>query len=252
MLLSPQSGITYGPVRSRRLGRSLGVNILPAGRKICNFDCRYCQYGWTDRAFLKAMTAEDYPSVPDVLDAVSATLAALSEPPHYITFSGNGEPTLHPHFGAIVEGVSDARDRLAPAARTAILSNSSRVGISEVREALARLDVRIMKLDAGSEACFRRYNRPVDGLKLETVVEGLKALPDVTLQTLLTGGAAGNLADAEIEAWLGRVVGIRPRTVQLYTLDREAPDRDLVPATPAELSAVRAGVEERGIRAEVF
>lgn len=252
MLLRPQSGIIYGPVRSRRLGRSLGVNILPAGRKVCDFDCRYCQYGWTDRAFLKAMTVADYPAVPEVLDAVAATLRTLPEPPHYITFSGNGEPTLHPRFGEIVDGVKEARDRFAPGARTAILSNSSRVALPVIREALGRLDVRIMKLDAGSEACFRRYNRPVDGLTLETVVEGLKALPDVTLQTLFTGGLEGNLGDAEIEAWLGRVASIRPRRAQLYTLDREAPDRDLLPATAEQLEEVRARVAALGIEAEVF
>jgi wyosine [tRNA(Phe)-imidazoG37] synthetase (radical SAM superfamily) len=252
MLLSPQNGITYGPVRSRRLGRSLGVNILPAGRKVCNFDCRYCQYGWTDRASVMAMTPAKYPSVPEILDAVAETLRTLPEPPHYITFSGNGESTLHPRFGEIVDGVKDARGRLAPAARTAILSNSSRVAFAEVRGALERIDVRIMKLDAGTEACFKRYNRPVDGLTLETVVEGLKALRDVTLQTLLTTGPAGNLVEPEIEAWLKKVASIRPRTVQLYTLDREAPDRDILLATAEQLEGVRTRVAALGIHAEVF
>ncbi|HEY7727930.1 MAG TPA: radical SAM protein [Candidatus Eisenbacteria bacterium] len=252
MLLPPQRGITYGPVRSRRLGRSLGVNILPAGRKVCNFDCRYCQYGWTDRAYLEAVTDADFPPVPDILEAVAATLRTLPQPPHYITFSGNGEPTLHPRFGEVVEGVNGVRDRLAAGVGTAILSNSSRVALPEIRAALGRLDLRIMKLDAGSEACFRRYNRPLGGITLESVVEGLRALPDVTLQTLITAGPAGNLVESEIEAWVERVASIRPRAVQLYTLDREPPDRDLLPASPEQLDGVRGRVEALGIRAEVF
>jgi wyosine [tRNA(Phe)-imidazoG37] synthetase (radical SAM superfamily) len=252
MLLPPQSGITYGPVRSRRLGRSLGVNILPAGRKVCNFDCRYCQYGWTDPALLAATAPSDFPGVQEVLDAVGSTLRALPEPPHYVTFSGNGEPTLHPRFGDIVDGVNEVRDRLAPRARTAILSNSSLVMEPRIREALARLDDRIMKLDAGTEGCFARFNRPVGGITLRAIVEGLRLLADTTLQTLLAGGSAGNLEEAEVEAWLLRVAEIRPRRVQLYTLDRDAPDRYLLPATRERLDAVRARVAALGFEAEVF
>jgi len=252
MLLSPQRGITYGPVHSRRLGRSLGINILPAGRKVCNFDCRYCQYGWTDPRFLASMKESDFPAVADVLDAVASTLKTLFEPPAYLTFSGNGEPTLHPRFGEIVEGVARLRDALAPRARTAILSNSSRVTDAGVRKALARLDVRIMKLDAGTEECFQRYNRPVEGLTLEAVVEGLRALPGTTIQTLLTAGPVGNLDEKETAAWLERVDAIRPRAVQLYTLDRGAPCEQLVAATRDELTAVGVRVEALGIQAEVF
>lgn len=252
MLLPLQTGITYGPVHSRRLGRSLGINVLPAGRKVCNFDCRYCQYGWTDPVALASMTAADYPQVEEVLAAVASALQALPEPPDYVTFSGNGEPTLHPRFREIAEGVVGIRDRLTPRARTAILSNSSRVTDPEVHAALGRLDVRIMKLDAGTEAGFARYNRPVGGLSLEAIVEGLRALPDVTLQTLLTGGSAGNMDEAEVEAWLTRVRRIHPRLVQLYTLDRKAPDRYLLPATREQLAALAGRLAESGVPAEVF
>jgi wyosine [tRNA(Phe)-imidazoG37] synthetase (radical SAM superfamily) len=252
MLLSPQSGITYGPVRSRRLGRSLGINILPAGRKVCNFDCRYCQYGWTDRLAAASTAASDYPGVSKILAAVSAALQGLTTPPDYITFSGNGEPTLHPFFPDLVEGINELRDRFAPRARTAILSNSSRVSDAAIRGALARLDVRIMKLDAGTEECFRRYNRPIGELTLEAIVRGLRILPDTTLQTLFTGGSHGNMDGAEVHAWLTRVAAIRPRGVQIYTLDRDAPCADLVHATRRELEAVRTRVAALGVEAEVF
>jgi len=252
MLLSPQRGITYGPVNSRRLGRSLGINVLPAGRKVCNFDCRYCQYGWTDRERAAATAACDFPSVREVLEAVAGTLATLPEPPAYLTFSGHGEPTLHPRFGALVDGVTDLRDRLAPSARTAILSNSSRVGDPAVRAALTRLDARIMKLDAGTEACFRRYSGAPAGLALDAVVAGLRLLPDTTLQTLLTAGPAGNLEAAELDAWLERVIAIRPRVVQLYTLDRDAPSTEITGATRAQLEDVRARLGALGVASEVF
>ncbi len=252
MLLKPQRGITYGPVRSRRLGRSLGINVLPGGRKVCNFDCRYCQYGWTDPALSASTQAPEFPALEEILEAVSSTLRALPAPLDYVTFSGNGEPTLHPRFGAIVDGVNELRNRLAPGARSVILSNSSTVGDAGVRGILARLDVRIMKLDAGTEACFLRYNRPADGLTLAEVVEGLRLLSDATLQTLLTTGSAGNLDDREMDAWIERVAAIRPQAVQLYTLDRDAPDRDLVPATREQLVRMRARVEALGIAAEVY
>jgi wyosine [tRNA(Phe)-imidazoG37] synthetase (radical SAM superfamily) len=252
MLLPLQRGIIYGPVQSRRLGRSLGINVLPTGRKVCNFDCRYCQYGWTDRAALAAMTESEYPAVTEVLEALSSALGALPEPPHYLTFSGNGEATLHPRFGEIIGGVNAIRDRHAPKARTAILSNSARAMDRDIREALMRLDVRIMKLDCGTEARFARLNRPVGGITLEAITEGLRALPDTTLQTLLVGGPYGNLDDAETRAWLERVKRIRPRRVQLYTLDRKAPDQDLVPATREQLEEIRARVMELGFEAEVF
>ncbi len=252
MLLQPQSGITYGPVRSRRLGRSLGINILPAGRKLCNFDCRYCQYGWTDRLAMASMDPSDFPGVTTILEAVSTTLRGLPEPPDYVTFSGNGEPTLHPFFGDVLEGVRELRDRLAPRARTAILSNSSRVGDAAVRQALSRLDVRIMKLDTGTEACFRRYNRPIGDLTLEAVVRGLALLPEVTLQALFTGGPHGNLDEAELRAWLARVAAVRPHSVQVYTLDRDAPCEDLVPATKRELQEIGERVTALGFEADVY
>jgi wyosine [tRNA(Phe)-imidazoG37] synthetase (radical SAM superfamily) len=240
-------------VKSRRLGRSLGINVLPTGMKVCDFDCRYCQYGWTDRAAIASMADTGYPGVREVLDAVAEALRNQPEPLQYVTLSGNGEPTLHPRFGEIVDGINALRDRHAPVARTAILSNSSRAMLPDVRAALLRLDVRIMKLDCGTERRFARLNRAVEGLTLEVVTEGLRALPGTTLQTLLVGGTDGNLGDdAELAAWLARVERIRPVRVQLYTLDRKAPDEDLVPATHGQLEGIRDRVAAVGIDAEVF
>ena len=252
MLLRPQRGIIYGPVQSRRLGASLGINVLPAGRKVCSFDCVYCQYGWTDVDLLDAPARGELPAVETVLEALEMALRALATPPAFLTFSGNGEATLHPRFGALVDGVTRLRDALAPSARTAILSNSSRVTDPGVRAALARLDEPIMKFDAGTDAALRRYNRPLVPLTVHGIVAGLRELPRVTIQSLFCGGPDGNLDPENIVAWLDAVESIQPAEVQIYSLDRGFPSNEIVAARPEELAAIHAAVTERGLAATVF
>lgn len=251
MLLELQGGIIYGPVHSRRLGRSLGVNLLPSHAKHCAFDCLYCQYGWTDKHGLDPDAAA-LPSVGSVLDALRAALARVDAHPAYITFSGNGEPTLHPDFPAIVEGVREVRDRHSPASRVAILSNSTTVADERVRAALARLDLRVMKLDAGTEETFRRFNRPCEGVSFEAVVEGLAKLGDVTIQTLFTGGPGGNASSAEIAAWIAALRRVTPSMVQIYTLDRGCPSVDIEPLPRSGLISIARALDAAGIRANVF
>lgn len=252
MLLRLQRGILYGPVRSRRLGLSLGINLLPPGEKLCNFDCVYCQYGWTDTALLERAGEPAFPSVDEVLAALDAALPECDAPPAYLTFSGNGEPTLHPRFGEIVDGVTAIRDRMLPAARTAILSNSTRAGEPAVRDALRRLDVRIMKLDAGTAELFGRYNRPAAGIAFARVVEGLRELGGVTLQSLFTGGPGGNGDRRSVEDWLAQVKGIAPLAVQIYTLARGYPSERIAPLGRERLEEIRAQAAAEGIAAEVF
>ncbi|HVP58413.1 MAG TPA: radical SAM protein, partial [bacterium] len=227
MLLALQKAIVYGPVKSRRLGHSLGVNILPAGTKVCSFNCLYCQYGWTDFKMLENCAALALPTREQVVSALEAALRRLPTPPAFITFSGNGEPTLHPDFGRIVESVVEVRNRLAPHARTAILSNSTTVAERGVREALKRLDVRIMKLDAGTAEKLASYNQPAPGIDLDSVLRGLSGLKDVTLQALFTGGPMGNASASEVKAWIGRVKSLAPRAVQIYSLARGYPSREI-------------------------
>ena len=253
MLLELQKGIIYGPIRSRRLGHSLGVNLLPASAKVCTFDCLYCQYGWTDREALRNLRSLALPSRRQVAEALEKALASVAQdPPAYITFSGNGEPTLHPDFADIVDDVIAIRDRLAPSARTAILSNSTTVSESGIRGALARLDVRIMKLDAGTEARFCAYNQPASGYDIASVVEGLAGLKDVTLQALFARGPAGNASDTDIEAWVSLVKQIAPTLVQIYTLDRGYPSRQIEPVGRADLEAICRRLGEAGIEGKVY
>jgi wyosine [tRNA(Phe)-imidazoG37] synthetase (radical SAM superfamily) len=252
VLLPLKDGYVYGPVRSRRLGASLGINVLPPGAKVCNFNCQYCQYGWTPPEQLGDTRQVVWPAAESILVAVGKALLALPEPPAYLTFSGHGEATLHPELGELVEGVTVIRDRLARPARTAILSNSTRVGDSRVREALSRLDVRIMKLDAGTPAGLAAFNQPDRSVSFDAIVAGLAVLADVTLQSLFASGPRGNLGRDEVAAWLDAVRAIRPSAVQVYTLDRPTPSAGLQPAPRAALDEIAGQLAARGVRADVF
>jgi wyosine [tRNA(Phe)-imidazoG37] synthetase (radical SAM superfamily) len=251
MLLAPKDAIVYGPVRSRRLGRSLGINLLPSARKTCSFDCQYCQYGFATPVVAAGRSA-GFPTPEQVIAAVESALGQSVDAPAWLTFSGNGEPTLHPRFAEVVDRIIALRDRLAPQARTAILSNSARAGDEGIRGALARLDARIMKLDVGTEAGLRRFSQAAARLRLESIVDGLARLGDVTLQSLFAGGPSGNLEPVEVDAWLEAVTRIRPLAVQLYTLDREAPNRGLTRAHPDELDEIHTRLSARGIPATVY
>jgi len=250
ILLNPKPGIIYGPVNSRRLGASLGINLLPPGEKRCTFDCAYCHFGGTAGP---PSPSDAFPTIDQVLSAVGIALHNLQgSPPAFLTFSGNGEPTSHPQFLPIVEGVRALRDRLCPGSKLALLSNSTRLADARVRTALSLLDLRIMKLDAGTETVFRRYSRPLESLTLESVVHQLANLREVTLQTLFTGGAGGNSDPEHVSAWIEKVAAIRPVGVQIHTLDRDWPSTELAPVAPAALHGIAARLHQVGCPATVF
>jgi len=256
-LLPLKNGITYGPVRSRRLGRSLGINLLPAGRKRCTFDCLYCQYGWTpaDGVVPDHDLTAGVPAVEAVAEAVGWALRELAEPPAYLTFSGNGEPTLHPDFSRVVEAVMGVRNRLAPYADVALLSNSSRVGASKILGAILRIDRPIMKLDAGNATVFRVFNRPAPGVDHEGMVAGLAALAarkEISIQALFAAGPGGNLDESHLRDWVRTVGGIRPRDVQVYTISRPVPSQAIAPAPREALEAIGDRIRREGIAAEVY
>jgi wyosine [tRNA(Phe)-imidazoG37] synthetase (radical SAM superfamily) len=133
-----------------------------------------------------------------------------------------------------------------------VLSNSTTVDEDAVRGALARLDVRIMKLDAASEALMKRFNRPCAGVEFERIVAGLAALEDVTIQALFTGGAMGNAAPDAVDRWVECVERIAPSMVQIYTLDRDYPSREISPLSKNGLLDIAGRLAAKGIRACVF
>jgi wyosine [tRNA(Phe)-imidazoG37] synthetase (radical SAM superfamily) len=252
-----QRGVLYGPVQSRRLGRSLGINLLPPEIKVCSFDCRYCQYAWTGMQTLDPKLFRAFvPTRAEVAQALRHRLTELrtaGKPPENITFSGNGEATLHPEFSEIARDVVALRDELAPACRTAILSNSTTLLDEAVREAIQLLDDPILKLDCGREETFHKLNRPAKGISFEGVLQGLRLVgPSIILQAMFVQGTVDNSMDEEVRAWANQVRHIAPRGVQMYSLDRGPADRGLLPVPAQRLHEIASLLKAiAGIDAQV-
>jgi wyosine [tRNA(Phe)-imidazoG37] synthetase (radical SAM superfamily) len=240
--------LVYGPLLSRRLGRSLGVNLLGSGEKLCSFNCRYCQCGWTRHPTLEVgERIAGLPSAELVAGALERKLQQLCHEKiviDVITFSGNGEPTLHPELGEIVRTASALRDRYTPGAKLAVLSNSSTVHRPRVRTALEMVELKMMKLDAGSEALVRRINLPARGFDFARMVKGLAQLDGVLLQSMFVWGRVENTDPFAVRDWAERVRDIRPLGVQVYTIDRVPADPDLRPVPWAVLVSI-AGYARR-------
>ncbi len=252
-LLELQEGIIYGPVASRRLGPSLGLNILPAGYKACPFNCAYCQYGFTTPEGFCAVS--DGKNLPGISEIVAALEKALEKFPDvaYITFSGNGEPTLHPDFGDIVDEVKKIRNVKAPHAQTAILSNSALVSKESVREALMKLDKRFMKLDCGDKKTFHKFNRPHKDIHYDDIIDGLKQLNDIHVQALFAGGVGGNFSDEHIDNWVKKIGEIKPIECHIYSTDRPTADGRLTLVDHDGLMKIKMKTEDEvGIMVKVF
>ena len=248
-----QSGIIYGPVRSRRLGMSLGLNASPISYKLCSFNCVYCQYGNTTVCTTEvADRLNDFPT-PDGFGRALETALQENEEIDNITFSGNGEPTLHPRFEELVDIAKRLGERYFPQARLGILSNSSTMGLENVFRALAKLDFKIMKLDVGSLETFKKLNRPCKGIDYRTILNGLQSLENVTLQTMFIGGKIQNIGDREIGQWIERVGKIRPIKAQIYSLHRPPAESFLEEVPVKRLQAISVQAEKtNGVPMEVI
>ena len=238
-----QPGIIYGPIFSRRLGRSLGVNVLPANRKVCSFDCIYCQYGATHELDLEP-TRSALPKPGEVFNAVEK---ALKKPRSmdYLTFSGNGEATIHPDFPEIVRGVREIKDRLRPDVKLAILSNSSKASDPEVAAALRLIDMPMMKLDAGDELTFQAINHAAPKLRLAEILEGLKRLPTLVIQSVLIDGPINNIHGDSYESWATALAGLKPEMIHIYSTERPTATSEVACVPPAKLSAVAEDLRHR-------
>lgn len=247
-----QDSVVYGPIHSRRLGSSLGINILPVSRKVCSSDCVYCQYGWTPRE----PSREPLPRAPELLAEIDAAFRAHAQAGtrvDCITLAGNGEPTLHPDLLELVLGLKAMRDRHFPGAQVGILSDATQVTRPRVREALGHLDARYLKFDAADEATWRRINQPLVPVDFPAMLEGLRALPDIVLQSMFIQGAYDNADEPHVQRWVEAVGEIHPRSVQVYTIDRgtAAPGITEVPRATLEAIATRL-TTATGIPAEVY
>lgn len=248
-----QDSVVYGPIRSRRLGASLGINLLPVTHKVCSSNCVYCQYGWT---LPPGPGAGVLPRAGELLaDAARAfeEHARTGTLVDCITLAGNGEPTLHPDLRELIVGIKSLRDRWFPGAAVGILSDATQVMRPKVREALALLDTRYMKFDAADEATWRRINDPLGRVDFQAMLEGLRALPAVILQSMFIQGAYDNTGEPHLRSWVDRVGEIRPQGVQVYTVDRGTAADGITEVPRATLQAIANRLTAAtGISAEVF
>lgn len=245
----------FGPVHSRRLGVSLGINLLPADGKFCTFDCIYCECGYNKdhRPKLKLPTREE------VRVALENRLIKMKEEgvtPDVLTFAGNGEPTAHPHFPEIIEDTLALRDRYFPKAKVSVLSNATFICKLEVFEALNRVDNNILKLDTVDTDYIRKVDRPTGQYDVNRIIEGLKAFKgNVIVQTMFLKGKTDegedvdNTSDTYVLPWMEAVKAIAPRRVMIYTIDRETPDKALQKASHEELDRIVTLLKKAGINA---
>ena len=255
VLMPLHDGVVYGPVRSRRLGRSLGVNLLPAHLKLCTFNCSYCQYGWSANTH-RGTDLENWPSPQTVVRAVGTalrTLAAEGEHIDRLTLAGHGEPTLHPQFPEIMGALRRLRDEIAPSVPIAVLSNASTLNRLEIRTALAQADERYMKLDAGDAATLRNVN--ASSLPFEQLIGGLQSLPDIVVQAMFVKDRTGridNTGDLTVISWINALQRIKPRAVHIYTLDRAPAWPYLQPVPGVRLREIAQRVRLAGLECELF
>lgn len=250
--LKLQTGMVYGPVGSRRIGLSLGVNLSPTSAKQCSFNCVYCHYGWTKVLTLDSSAhQENLPDVNDLARQLEEYETELYLIDH-ITFSGNGEATCHPHFARAVDIVNEFRDKHVKQAKTAILSNSSTVMNPSVRKALLQLDRRIMKLDAGDDKTFRKINRPPAKMKLQDIISGLKELADFETQTIFIDGSVTNADEKAVQSWLKVIKELQPKTVQIYTLDRPPADSNLTAVNRDRMRDIFMQAKKAGLPVHLY
>jgi wyosine [tRNA(Phe)-imidazoG37] synthetase (radical SAM superfamily) len=250
--------IIFGPVKSRRLGVSLGINLLPVKRKICNFNCIYCECGWTGN-INKAISC--LPGRQDVYKALELKLSEMkanNKAPDVITYAGNGEPTLHPAFAAIIDDSIILRDLFFPKARIAVLSNATTIEDPVIKAALLKVDMNILKLDSAFDSTIKAHNQPRVDFDVRKLIDNLCSFNGkVIIQTLfLRGTFKGKIIDNttgdEIDAWLKAIEKISPSEVMIYTISRDTPEGASLNKVPlSELKAIAERVNSLGIRTQV-
>lgn len=247
----------FGPIHSRRLGASLGVNLMPNDGKICSFDCLYCEAGYNAQgAGRDGVPSRD--TVKRQLKNKLEQMKANGESLDVITFSGNGEPTLHPHFKEIVHDVKLLRDRYFPNAKVTVLSNSTMAYKPDVVEALKGVDNNILKLDSALPATMRLVNRPTSKQVIpEAIIDNLSQFAgQCIVQTMFLRGehdgqAIDNTTDQEVEALIAAYQRINPREVMVYSIDRKTPEENLQKVPKDELDSIGARIEAAGIKVQV-
>lgn len=244
----------FGPIKSRRLGISLGINLLPDDGKVCTFDCIYCECGLN----ATRRTKSPLPTRRKVAAALEKKLQEMKEYgelPDVLTFAGNGEPTIHPHFGEIIDDTIALRDRLCPNAKVSVLTNATLITRDTVFEALKKVDNNILKLDTIDSEYISIVDRPTGKYDLEAIIGRMKAFEGkAVIQTMFLKGEVDgrnvdNTGESYVMPWIAAVKEIAPREVMIYTIDRETPIGTLQKATREELDRIVALLADEGIKA---
>ena len=247
--------VIFGPVRSRRLGLSLGVNLLPLHDKLCSFDCIYCECGWGKPGAKPRFNSRE--TVRRLLRETLPEWAPAAPPPEEITCAGTGHPTMHPEFGGVIDDTIAVRDELCPSAKISVLSNATMIGRETVREALLKADNYILKLDSAFDETVRLVDRPKGAYSVRQTVEAMKLFDGrLIVQTMflrgtLEGRQVDNTTEREVSAWLSLIKDIGPRSVMVYTIDRDTPADDLHKVSVEELRRIAERVERLGIPCSV-
>lgn len=243
--------IAYGPIHSRRLGTSLGMELMPLEYKLCTFNCVYCECGWNQPVHHPVLPTRE--EVKAALEAKLSTISNQSSALDVITFSGNGEPTLHPDFLGIIEDTCALRDQYCPNAKVSVLSNSTQLGRPDVVKALQLCDNRILKLDAATDTMMRRIDLPVnEHLTVQTLIDGLAQFNgDFILQTCFLRGEhdglpIDNTTPEELAAWYEAVETLRPKQIMMYVIDRKTPEEHLSKISREEMESIAAPLITKG------
>jgi len=242
----------FGPVHSRRLGISLGINLLPADGKVCSFDCIYCECGF-NKDHRPTLPQPSRQEVARKLEAKLQEMQAGGQLPDVLTFAGNGEPTCHPHFAEIIDDTIRLRNLYCPKAKVCVLSNSTFIHRQQVHDALMRVDDNILKLDTVDPHYIYKVDRPNGTYDVNAIIERMKAFHGhLIIQTMFmrgncNGESVDNTGEEYVKPWLEAVKDIRPQQVMVYTIDRETPAPGLEKATHEQLDAIRDRVIAAGI-----
>ena len=250
--------IAFGPIHSRRLGHSLGINLMPVDEKICTFNCLYCECGWTLEKNLNAREPYPLETVMEAIERKLSDCAAHNTPVDSITFSGNGEPTLYPWFDQVIDRLIVLRDKYYPDAVITCLSNATQLYRPEIINALQRIENPMLKLDAGTQGMLDTINAPIVPVDIEQVTEQLCSFNgNLVIQTMFLSGeqegrAFDNSVDPEWSQWLARIRRIRPKRIVIYSLDRETPALNLHKFDKPYLDSIAEKLRLEGFNAEAY
>lgn len=249
--------IVFGPIRSRRLGISLGVNLLPLNKKLCPFNCLYCECGWT-LPKTENMVFPEREEVKKELELKLVSMRAKNAMLDAITFAGNGEPTVHRAFAEIIDDTIELRNKFYPDAKITVLSNASKAGKPNIAAALKKIEQNILKLDAGTEKTFLKINNPKSGITFDEILENLAQFKgQMIIQTLFVRGSHqgvefDNTTEEELAAWLGHIERLQPKLVMIYPIARATPTENVEKIGPDKLWDIAQRVEALGIPTEVY